>query len=242
MMSRNIKAFGLVLVAAFALSVVAASAASAQQALLTSDGPVTLTGTETTTGGTNALTAFGLEFTCPGSTFTGHRYNITPHEFILNGATTVTLTPNYAQKSCSVGKFPMTYDLNGCDYVLHLGETTGGVAGTYGATFDVVCPAGKAMELTMFTTEKKHEENKPFCIVKIESQAGLTGLHVTDTRNGYLDITGAVEGIKMKRTTVEDPLLCPTQEIMSGKRDLDLTIEGRNKAGELTGLEISEAA
>jgi hypothetical protein len=43
----RLKTLGLALVAVFALSAVAASAASAQQGKLTSDGPVTLTITET---------------------------------------------------------------------------------------------------------------------------------------------------------------------------------------------------
>lgn len=41
-MIRNLKALGLALVAAFAMSAVTTSVASAQQGTLTSDGPVTL--------------------------------------------------------------------------------------------------------------------------------------------------------------------------------------------------------
>ncbi len=55
-MIRNLKALGLTLAAVFAMSAIAASAASAQQGTLTSDGPVTLYGTETGPAGSNAIT------------------------------------------------------------------------------------------------------------------------------------------------------------------------------------------
>jgi hypothetical protein len=130
-MIRNPKALGLALVAVFAMSAMATSAASAQQGELTSkpvEG-VTLIGSETGEAGSNALTAFGLRIECPQSTYTGHKYSETPHTLIPNGATTVTLTPDYKEENHNCrsfpGNFPMTVSMNGCDYVLHFGETTG---------------------------------------------------------------------------------------------------------------------
>ena len=67
-MIRNLKALGLALVAVFAMSAMAASASSAS---VTSDGPFTLTGTETGGTETNYLEAFGLKTKCPGSTSKG---------------------------------------------------------------------------------------------------------------------------------------------------------------------------
>ena len=93
-MTRNCRTlFGLSLIAAIVLSAAITSVASAQaNGRLTSIGNVTLKGTEIE-GIPNALTAFGLKTLCPGSTYIGHKYNITPHTFIPSGAETITFTP-----------------------------------------------------------------------------------------------------------------------------------------------------
>lgn len=247
-MNRNLRALGLAMAAVFAIGAAAASAASAQQGVLTSEGPVTLTAVETGVSGSNAWTMFGLAFSCPESTYTGHKYNVTPHTFIPSGATTVTMTPVYKQVSTSTGKancrmsfgnFPATVDMNGCDYVAHLGETNGG-ADTYSLTFDIVCPAGKEIVWTVFTTDTKHAENKLFCTMSIPPQTGLAGADATGTTNGYIDITGALEGIYVvKKNGGEDPLLCPAAETLSGKLDIDLTVSGHNEGGGETILGLT---
>ena len=93
-MARNLKALGLALFVVFALSAVAASAASAQVGKLTSDGPVTLFGTQTGEAKNNALIAFGGETTCTKASYTAHKYNVTPHDDIPSGESSITITPN----------------------------------------------------------------------------------------------------------------------------------------------------
>jgi hypothetical protein len=242
---RNLKTLGLALVAALALSSVAVSAASAQA--FTSDGPSTMTSTETGGAGANTLTAFGLGIECPGSTYTGHKYNVTPHELIPNNVTTATVTPHFKQANhncrATPGNFPITIDMNGCDFVIHLGETTpaGNKESTYGVTFDIICPASKEITLTIFTTTALHTENKPFCALHIKEQFGLKGAHLRDTGNGHVDATGTVEGLHINKTNLgTDVLLCPNATTTTGKFDTDLTTQAHNSLGEPTPMSISE--
>lgn len=234
---------GLLLVAALALSVVVASAASAQQGKLTSDGPFTLKTTETGAAGSNTWTAFGLRTECPGSTIIGHKNFVTPHTLISSGESTVTLNPTYVNCVILVGasKFPMTVDMNVCDYVIHMGATTGGVAGTYGATLDIVCPVGKEIVETMFTNASDHAAfAQPMCKLDIKAQTGIPGGHITDEGKGDLSITGTFEKIHVTRTKTTHALLCPEATTNESKIDIDATVKGFNAEGKETNISISE--
>jgi hypothetical protein len=247
-MIRNLKVLGLALVAMLALTAVAASVASAQQGKLTSDGSFTLKGEETGVEA-NFLEAFGLKVQCPGSTYTGHKLGSTT-ELITSGSTTGTLTPQYKQANhnCNVtpGNFKATIDMNGCDYVAHLGVTTGGVAGTYGVTFDVVCPNEQtSITVTVWTTSalETSEPNNPMCKLHVRGapfNQGLKGAHATDSGAGDITLTGTVEGINVQKTKTTHSLLCPTAESNTGKFGLDVTVKGLNGAGGATNISISE--
>lgn len=247
-MIRNLKALGLALVAVFALSAVVASAASAQQGKLTSDGPVTLTADETGVG-QNWFEAFGLKVECPGTTITGHAYNVTPHGLIPNGATTATLTPHFNDHpdGCHVtpGPFVATVDDVGCDFVAHIGSTTGGVAGTYGVTFDLVCnEVGKEITVTIWTTAADLTAKKtPMCILHIKQQNGLVGAHATNGSGGHINIAGLITGIHVTKTgTGTHAILCPgaVQTTSTAKFNIDTTVTGKNAEGGATGISLSE--
>jgi hypothetical protein len=197
--------------------------------------------------GLNAWTMFGLKVECPESTYTGHQYNVTPHSHISSGSTSITLTPHYnqANHNCLIepANWPTTINMNGCDYVLHLGVTTGGGAGTYGVTTDIVCPEGQqiAWKVWTSTADETSKPNEPFCVVHIPPQTGLGGAHATDTGNGYIDITGAFEGTKAVRTkSASHPVFCPASETSSGKFDIDITVKGINAAGGATSISLSD--
>jgi hypothetical protein len=236
-MTRNLKTLPLAIVAVLAMSTAASSASAQTQGKFSSDGPVTLIGTETGVAA-NALTAFG-SIKCTGSTLTGHQYNVTPHALISSGATTATLTPHY--KNCqhfNPEGHPATVTTNGCDYVLHVGVTAGGKEGTYSTTFDIVCPEGKAIEVHVYNDAITHKE--VLCTLKIKAQTGFAGAHVTNTpASGDLDITGAIEKVHVEReglclldgkgTTVGNAVL-----------DIDQTVSGRNSGGESTPVSIVE--
>lgn len=242
-MTSSLKIMAFALTAVFVMSAVAVSAASAQQGKLTSDGQFTLKAEETGAVGANSLTAFGFKVECPGSTGTGHKFNVTPHALIPSGETTFTLTPHIVNCLVVVGgaKFPATTDFNGCDYVTHLGKTTGGVTGTYGGTTDIVCPAGKDITWTMWTNSVDHANNiTPMCVFHIKEQSGLTGAHVTDAGKGDLSITGTIKNLHVMKTKTTHALLCPEATTTSVETHLDLTVKGFNAEGGATNIAISE--
>ena len=234
-MIRKLKAVGLALTVACAFGAVLSSAASAQNGRLTSDGPATLDMTEIA-GQANAFTVFGGTTDCPGSTFTGHKYNVTPHEFIPSGAETITITPEYTSSSCQEleegKKSKLTVTLNGCDYVLHLGGTVKEVADTYATTLDVVCPVGKSIIKDVYFAE--NNENLKICERTIGSQSGLSGGTITDKTNGDLEIHGTYGGLRESRSG-----LCGSETTETGAIDVNLTVKGTNEAGSNTGIALS---
>ena len=230
-MTRNLKALGLALVAVFAMSAMAASASSAS--VLTSDGPFTLTGTETGSE-TNFLKAFNVKTKCT-STYKGTAVG---GGNLASGATTATLTPTYT--GCTTAGLPTTVDLNGCDFVLHLGAA-GAVTG------DQVCPAGNDITVTVFFSAADHTANKPFCTLHIApaNNQGLGGAtlsnHVGSSPKD-LDLTGAFTGVHVVSTDPgTHPLFCPgegTETTKTAELAVDVTVKG-DKESSATATEVS---
>jgi hypothetical protein len=244
-MIRNLKVLGLALVAVFALTAVAASVASAQNGTITSSGPVTLTATETA-GKVNALTGFGLEVKCPDSVYTLHKLNETPHKFIPNDVSQMTITPHYNQLNhncrANPGNFPVTVDMNGCDYALTLGPTVVGGSDEYSTNVHIVCPQQptvKQITVKAYTTEVKETEGKPFCTLHIGTQENKTGAIAKDLTNGTIELKGQVTGITVQRTNDEDPLLCAAQQITNASFDINAIASGKNEAGNATSVSLS---
>jgi hypothetical protein len=236
----DLKALSFAAAAVFAMALVMASSATAQQGFLTSDGPVTLEGVELGVPGSNTFTAFGLTVSCPGSGGTGHKIEATPHELIPNGATTITITPEIVNCVIAGLGWPLTTDFNGCDYVTHIGETTGGEH-TYGGSLDIDCPSGQQILWTMWTAGQSHA-SAPFCVFHVPEAGnqGLAGPHIKDTTNGHLEINGTLEGIDITRTkSASHPLLCPESTTTAGKADLDGTISGVDEVGDPTAIGLS---
>ena len=249
-MIRNLKTLGLALVAVFAFSAMAATAASAQQGELTSDGPVTLTISETGALGSNKLVAFGNETTCLGSTYTGHKYNVTPHELIPPGATTATITPHYKQLTaegkinCKAAGLPATVTTNGCDFVFHVGGAVGGDTTTFTVTADVVCPAGKKIEVEAYTGEG---EGILACRVTVGSvdstgkavNQGLSGPHLKHTNTGGaddIDISGIFKNVHAERHAG----LCGGASTTNvGEFFIDATVTGHNSLKQPTAVTVT---
>lgn len=233
-MIRNLKVLGIVLGALSVVSAMVASAASAQTKL-TSDGPVTLETFETGSEKANALTAFGFRTECPGSTMTGRKYNVTPHGLISSGETTATLTPHYVNCKSIVGGLglPTTFTMNGCDYVLHLGA-----AGAL--TFDIICPAGKEITVTIWTNATDHANAAtPMCIFHVKEQKGLAGTVAENGAGGTVPITGTLKNINVTKTNITHALLCPGATTTTGEFDIDVTTRGFNAFGEWTPISLS---
>ncbi len=128
-MKLNLKTLGLALVAAFALSAVAVSAASADF-ITTNDGTTVLTAEATETQ--VIKNAEGVEFKCTSVAFDGSISGTT--------AETVTVEPTYS--GCTivlpgVGTESLFIDTNGCHYMFTTNTET-----------HIVCPTGKKIVWT----------------------------------------------------------------------------------------------
>lgn len=240
-MTRNLKVLGLALVAAFALSAVVASAASAQ-GKITSDGPVTLKGEDEGGAGANFFKFPGLpgQVECPGSTYTGHRFNITPHEVIPVNSTTATITPKYNNATCTANGLKATVTMEGCDFVFHLGATTASPpADEYGVTADLVCPVGKNVIVHLYASATS--EAVTLCTLTIKAQNGITGLDIinevdgTGKTNDTITITGTSKNIKASRAGA-----CGASETAVAEYKATVTIKGFNAAGGETGVTITD--
>lgn len=234
-MIQRLKVLVLTLVSVCAIGAVVTSSASAQ--IGTSDGPVTLVGTQTGATGENAVTAFGGSTLCPYATGTGHKDSVTPHVPVPAGATAVTVTPNYG--ACTTLGLPATIDMNGCDYGVDPGGTVG--PDEYTGKYTINCPPGKGISWTIFTSATKHLENKPFCEITTTANAeGYPGLRVKDTTNGTVDIVGTVEGITAHKKSPTGSILCPSETTNTAIGHMDVTLVGRNAEGAPTPISISE--
>jgi hypothetical protein len=239
MMIGNLKTLSLVGMAICVMGAFGASAAYGQEGTFTADGPVTLTATQTGEKGSNALSILGSSTECSKAIYTGHRFDVTPHEAIPSGRSTATITPHYG--SCITTQagveFPATFDMNGCDFVLHLEGKSG--EDSYAAKTTISCSAGNHVKLTVFSNKTKHEASQPFCTVTLtESEAGYTGLTATDTTNGHIDVAGTIEGIIADKESPTGSILCPKEETKTGILHLDTTVAGANEDGEATPVSL----
>ena len=250
-MTRNLKVLGLALAAVLALGALAASAASAQ-GKLTSDGPVTLTGTETepTVANKNALVNAILgRVECPHSTFTGHKLTTTPHALLPSGSTIATVTPHYATKCTSqvpiIGARPATVTMNGCDFEIEVGATT--AANTYKTITDLVCPPHKVIELHIYKAGSVgHPAADTICTYTFgdESPAtgaavnqNLTGAHLTNTpASDDVDLSGSITNIH----DTHEGTLCGNGTSFNNTLNIDVTINGHNSAGGATGVTVTD--
>jgi hypothetical protein len=119
-----------------------------------------------------------------------------------------TSLPFSAQYSvCTVTGFAGgTVAMNGCTYGLNVSN-----AGTpYVGTVDIVCPAGKAIELTskLFTVKK--------CTTTIGSQSGLAGVAYQSGFGGAIGVTLDLEGIAYHQQAGTGIAACTTGDFTNG--------------------------
>ena len=138
-MKRNLKALGLALVAAFAISSLVASAAQAtsQGKFTAAKYPAVFTGSQDATA-TNAftITAGNGQTTCKIATYEGT---------LTEASTKITVTPHYTE--CTSSGLAATIHLNGCHYIFEAGTWTQADNVTHGSA-QIVCPAGKQIQIT----------------------------------------------------------------------------------------------
>lgn len=147
-MTRNLKALGLALIAAFAMSAIGASSAAASFPLFHSEAEDTvLTGSQGQIVA-NILTTDLGELKCKDVKFIGTMPVFT--------TSTMTLQPKYEQ--CKLGEENAVVTENSCAFVFHLGESTEPIE----AQMDIECVDGDQIVV--------HTEG---CTTTIPPQAGL---------------------------------------------------------------------
>jgi hypothetical protein len=223
-MMRNLKVLGIALVAVFAMSAIAASMASADD-LTSETSPVTLTGNQIAENN-NVLSTTSGTVKCKVASYTGAS--------ITTPTTTVTITPKYTE--CNVLGFLShePIDMNGCDYLLHLGS--GATATT--ATADVVCPVGKEITATAISVGTLK------CTIHIPPQTGLSKIEVTNlgaagsTRE--LELHLEIEGIQESHTKGTGLGACTAGSAATGKLTGTVTVTGENPStGAHVGIFLS---
>lgn len=128
----------------------------------------------------------------------------------------------------------MTVDMNGCDFVLEINKRTAASAHAFGIQTSIVCPAGKHIQTTLFSSGTHAFR---ICTIAIEEDvSGYSGLEMTDRTNGKIDLTGTTSSIKMSRSG----LGCSMGTDEDAKVDVDLTFEGLSELGEPTAMALSE--
>jgi hypothetical protein len=242
-MIRNLKVLGLAMFAVFAFAAMSAAGASAQtNGKITSTGSVTLDATATGAGLANSLVAFGGSVQCPSVLYTGHEEGSLTNR-IPSGSSSATITPHY--NTCTAFGAPATVDMNGCDYVFHLKETvTHEGVSAYRITATVEgCETGKTPVVTIFGSATKHANNEPFCEVEVtpETDPATQTLVARDTGNGFLDITGTVEGLAAhkRRPPGGNSILCIPETTTTGVLHVDVTVSGTNAGGTATAISLS---
>lgn len=191
-MIRNLKVLGMALVVVFAMSAMTAAAASAQNGMITSDGPFILTGTEEETG--NKFSFPGLpDAECHESHFEGGAINGTnangTHKTIASGTEEITVSAEYT--NCTVGFFPATVEMTSCDYLFTIGETT--QEDEYGVEADVTCEDPEdVIHLEVFADA---EHKTKLCSITFEEQGPISGLDIIDNGDGTGTLTGTATGI-----------------------------------------------
>ncbi len=217
-MIRNLKALGLALIAAFAMSAVLASSALAvgEDSLRLTPGelPAILTGEQIKGAGHENhrfLTSGGASIECEVAKFAGT---------IKAGATTletqtVTIRPTYEKCFGKVGesKLPATVNMTHCDYIFHGGKKAATPVDTFEkGLVDLVCEkATETPHVELYMNELDHTNKKALCSLTVTpfvNKGNNTFTNTTGTPDD-VDVTSKVEGIAVDRT---GSLLCGAKE------------------------------
>jgi hypothetical protein len=230
---RNVKILGLALVAAFALSAVVASAASANANYwFTSDAA---TGATTILKGEQSEPN-GDRFVVDGGTV---RCETTHYTGTTVGPTVTTLTLSAEYSGCKFGAFSATVTMGSCHYLIHTdtnGDTTNG---SYDTISTITCTSG---DITVTVTSAGTTK----CILHVPAQNLGTGLvGTTGTTAGNIhDITAHINFSTITYTQTGGTGLgaCPnlgSTETHNGLYEGTPTLTGFNADGQPTDITLS---
>ena len=170
---RNLKTLGLALVAAFALSAVVASAASAETAHFTVQGigageTAGVKGTQVGSP-TNTFTKNGLTMTCATATVTGKALSTGPEP------STITLEPTYSGCHVVIAGLTktVTVTMNGCAYIYRATKNTESVA--FSADLTIECEVAGPKKIEIHTYSTAGTEVGTTCTTDITPHQTITG-------------------------------------------------------------------
>lgn len=171
-MSRQLRLLGLALLAVVATSAVGAT--GAQAGIFTPAAfPATITGAAVE-GPHELIVNIGAMQCSP-----------TFHAKVIEQSSELTVAPTYGT-SCTINGQEVHVDNNGCDFLMHAGNTLGEDA--VGGFMDIVCPQGSAMDFEI--------TSNPICHLTIPGQKGLSSLTYTNrTAAKDVDVDFNLEGI-----------------------------------------------
>jgi len=205
-MRQKLRVLEFLTFAIMTLTAVAAQPApAAASGLLTAEVyPATVTGTQLNIQ-RSEFTSWGSPTQCEVSKFSG--------ELTSPGSSTLTVHPTY--ENCIGFGFgiAITIDTEGCNYVIHIGETVT-PGGNYTGSTDVECSAGKVIKLTAGFIGNK-------CEVQIGTQTGLNTIELVNKVGSPKDveIKTNIAGITYKVT--KDEGACPLSNVGETRYDLD---------------------
>ncbi len=177
-MTRKLKAFGLTLTAALAVSAVAASAASAESFAFHSEIEHTnLTGSGE---GTSSLVVDAGTLKCNTAKYEG---TMTSQE-----STSLALSPLF--ESCTMSGGTADVSMNGCQFVLTASTKEGG---TYKATMDISCSEGKSIAVVATVAGVTK------CTIHVPAQT-LSGATVSEVSEGDIKAVASIAGINYSQT------------------------------------------
>lgn len=179
-LTRQLKLLGLVALAALGSGSLGSSVAQAAEGwVVVSGGPAGWTATQTGGGQTLTLPG-GRTLACSTATLSGS---------VANGSKKLAAMGLNEGCSAKVGgsTLPATVSWTGCSLDFYDFTTT--AANTYAAKTDLVCPSGQYTQIRLYATAFAHTVDAALCEYRIESQAGLSGTHLTDNANNTLGIT-----------------------------------------------------
>jgi hypothetical protein len=210
-MTRNLKALGLALVAALAVSVAFASAAQATTdplEITCEDYPCTLTAENISHNGTinHIYKVGGTTLECTHVTATG-----TIEAEVENDE--VTFTPEYTGCTAKPGSLPVTVTMNGCAYIFHGGNVTPGEEHHFNeGTVTIECPKDKNIEIHVYSNAANHASGTSLCTYHVGPQTigGGDQITYTNTTGSPDDVDVTINEAVTAITKTSGGILCPT--------------------------------
>jgi len=201
-MHRKLQSIGIALVAVAAMGALAAPSAHAVK-FKGGSTPAFLTGVQIAHEGDTAhvFLAANRKIVCKKASFIGSL-----------GAAEVaelTLTPAYAE--CTASGLPATITMNGCDYVFHGG--VGGGDQFLSGEVNIDCPAGKVIEIHIYSSAANHTSGTSLCTVTIGHVHNLSE-NVLENTTGAIpdDVDSTLEVGLIPDVVHGSALLCGPKE------------------------------